>query len=217
MMFYGQDDLDSVRRLVWGRLFGHCVGKTREAAGRSVEETAHLAGMETSEWAAVESGFVPDPAKLRPMADALEIGYDQIATVGHALPGGLGAVKPTCRRPGPAGVLAAGTHNPICSPPEKGGESDQDEGRNRAKTLECKYQRRASPPLQVRDRSTGPRYDRSDSGMDPEVCRQKWTCRSEERQARMKRAALYMRVSTVDQHPGDAASRSASDGRSAGL
>ena len=50
-----------------------------EAAGRSVEETAHLAGMETSQWAAIESGFVPDPAKLRPMADALEIGYDKIA------------------------------------------------------------------------------------------------------------------------------------------
>ena len=79
MMFYGQDNLDSVRRLVWGRLFGQCVGKTREAAGRSVEETAHLAGMETSQWAAIESGFVPDPAKLRPMADALEIGYDKIA------------------------------------------------------------------------------------------------------------------------------------------
>ena len=55
MMFYGQDDLGSVRRLVWGRLFGQCVGKTREAAGRSVEETAHLAGMETSQWAAIES------------------------------------------------------------------------------------------------------------------------------------------------------------------
>jgi transcriptional regulator with XRE-family HTH domain len=79
MMFYGQDNLDSVRRLVWGRLFGQCVVKTREAAGRSVAEAAHLAGMETSQWAAIESGFVPDPAKLRPMADALEIGYDKIA------------------------------------------------------------------------------------------------------------------------------------------
>ena len=55
--------------------------------------------------------------------------------------------------------------------------------------------------LQVRDRSPGPRDDRSDSGMDPEVCRQEWTCRSQEKQARMKRAALYLRVSTVDQNP----------------
>jgi transcriptional regulator with XRE-family HTH domain len=81
IMFYGQDDLRPVRRLVWGRLFGQCVGKTREAAGRSVEEAAQLAGMEASEWSAVEAGFVPDPAKLRPMADALELRYDRIATM----------------------------------------------------------------------------------------------------------------------------------------
>jgi transcriptional regulator with XRE-family HTH domain len=81
MMFYGQDDLGSVRRLVWGRFFGLCIGKTREAAGRSVEEVAQLAGMETSQWAAVEAGFVPDPSQLRPMAGALEIGYDRIATM----------------------------------------------------------------------------------------------------------------------------------------
>ena len=81
IMFHGKDDLDQVRRLVWGRLFGQCVGKTREAAGRSVEQAAQLAGMEASEWAAVEAGYVPDPAKLRPMADALELGYDKIATL----------------------------------------------------------------------------------------------------------------------------------------
>jgi 2-keto-3-deoxy-galactonokinase len=80
-MFYGQDDLRPVRRLVWGRLFGQCVEKTREAAGRSVGEAACLAGMEASEWAAVEAGYVPDPAKLRPMAAALELGYDKIATM----------------------------------------------------------------------------------------------------------------------------------------
>jgi 2-keto-3-deoxy-galactonokinase len=81
MVFYEQDDLRPVRRLVWGRIFGQCVEKTREAAGRSVGETACLAGMEASEWAAVEAGYVPDPAKLRPMADALELGYDKIATM----------------------------------------------------------------------------------------------------------------------------------------
>lgn len=81
IIFYGQDDLNPVRRLVWGRLFGQCVGKTREAAGRSVAEAAHLAGMEASEWLAVEAGFVPDPSKLRPMADALERRYHRIATM----------------------------------------------------------------------------------------------------------------------------------------
>jgi hypothetical protein len=37
--------------------------------------------MEASEWSAVEAGFVPDPAKLRPMADALALRYDRIATM----------------------------------------------------------------------------------------------------------------------------------------
>jgi hypothetical protein len=81
MMFYGQDDLRSIRRMVWGRLFGQCVGKTRQAAGRSVAEAALLAGMESSEWAAVEAGYVPQAAQLRPMADALGLGYDKIATM----------------------------------------------------------------------------------------------------------------------------------------
>ena len=81
MMFYGKDDLGSVRRLIWGRLFGQCVEKTRQAAGRSIAEAAHLAGMEASEWASVEAGYVPDPAHLRPMADALELRYDRIATM----------------------------------------------------------------------------------------------------------------------------------------
>jgi transcriptional regulator with XRE-family HTH domain len=81
MMFYGQDDLDSMRRQVWGRLFGQCVEMTRQAAGRSVAEAADLAGMEASEWSAVEAGFVPDPAKLHPMADALALRYDRIATM----------------------------------------------------------------------------------------------------------------------------------------
>jgi 2-keto-3-deoxy-galactonokinase len=79
MMVYVQDDLALIRRQAWGRLFGSCIGKTREAGGHSVEEAAHLAGMATSEWAAIEAGYVPDPARLRPMAGALECGYEQIA------------------------------------------------------------------------------------------------------------------------------------------
>ena len=35
--------------------------------------------MATSQWAAIEAGYVPDPGKLRPMADALEICYGKIA------------------------------------------------------------------------------------------------------------------------------------------
>ena len=61
-----------IRRQAWGRLFGTCIEKAREAGGRSVEEAAHLAGMEACQWAAIEDGYVPDPAQLRPMAGALE-------------------------------------------------------------------------------------------------------------------------------------------------
>lgn len=81
MNFNVQDDFPLVRRKAWGRLFGSCIEKTREAGGLSVEEAAHLAGMDTCQWAAIEAGYVPDPAKLRPMADALELGYDKIATM----------------------------------------------------------------------------------------------------------------------------------------
>jgi len=77
-----QDGLPLIHRQVWGRLFGRCIEKTREAGGHSVEEAACLAGMETCQWAAIEAGYVPaDVAQLRSMAGALECGYDKIATL----------------------------------------------------------------------------------------------------------------------------------------
>jgi|BarGraIncu00222A_1022003.scaffolds.fasta_scaffold73316_1 transcriptional regulator with XRE-family HTH domain len=80
MMFYFENDLPLTRRLVWGRLFGSCIENVRETGGRSVEEAAHLAGMEASEWAAIEAGYVPEStARLRSMAGALELGYEKIA------------------------------------------------------------------------------------------------------------------------------------------
>lgn len=70
----------AVRRQAWGRMFGTAIRKVRETRGRSLEDTAQLAGMETSEWAAIEAGYVPlDMAMLRPMAAAMEISYDKIA------------------------------------------------------------------------------------------------------------------------------------------
>jgi transcriptional regulator with XRE-family HTH domain len=80
MRYRSQDDL-AFRRMVWGELFGHCVGKTRQAAGRSVEEAAGLAGMADSEWAAVEAGYVPHGDQLRPIADALGVSFDKIAVL----------------------------------------------------------------------------------------------------------------------------------------
>jgi hypothetical protein len=79
MKSLNQDDLCPARRMAWGQLFGNCIEKTREACGRSVEEAAHLAGMETAEWVAIEAGWVPDPAHLHPMSDALGLRFDKIA------------------------------------------------------------------------------------------------------------------------------------------
>jgi len=70
----------SVTRTAWRRLFGRMVQNRREAIGRSVEEAARLAGMESSEWAAIEAGHIPaDPARLRSMAAAIEVRFDQMS------------------------------------------------------------------------------------------------------------------------------------------
>ena len=75
-------DLGLDRRMVWGRLFGSCIEATRMAGGRSAEQTAHLAGMETSEWLAIEAGRVPETTtELRSMAGALECGFERIANL----------------------------------------------------------------------------------------------------------------------------------------
>ncbi|MGC1361880.1 MAG: helix-turn-helix domain-containing protein [Silvibacterium sp.] len=80
--FASQADFSAVRTEAWRRIFGMMIQKTRQATGRSLEESARLAGMESSEWAAVESGYIPaDPSRLRSMAAALEIRFEQMATM----------------------------------------------------------------------------------------------------------------------------------------
>ena len=74
-----QDNPDFTRRQAFGRLFGSGIEKTRQVCGRSLEEAARLSGMETSEWAAIEAGRVPDPGQLHPMSDALGLRHDKIA------------------------------------------------------------------------------------------------------------------------------------------
>jgi len=70
----------SVSRRAWRQIFGGMIRERREAIGRSLEEAARLAGMESSEWAAVESGHIPaDPDRLRSMAAALEVRFDHMA------------------------------------------------------------------------------------------------------------------------------------------
>jgi transcriptional regulator with XRE-family HTH domain len=67
------------RRQFWGGLFGYAIQKNRQNAGLSVGEAARLSGMEVSEWAAIEDGYVPQETnRLRAMAAALEISYDQL-------------------------------------------------------------------------------------------------------------------------------------------
>lgn len=61
------------RRKAWGQLFGGLLSDARLERGRSVEDAARAAGMEVSEWEAVEAGQVPDWAKACRMADALGV------------------------------------------------------------------------------------------------------------------------------------------------
>jgi Helix-turn-helix domain len=70
------------RRQFWGQIFGHMIQNAREESGRSLEETAELAGMELTDWLAVEAGHVPSGTTwVRPMADALALSYDQISSM----------------------------------------------------------------------------------------------------------------------------------------
>jgi hypothetical protein len=77
---YSTDNLS----VSWRRLFGIMIQDVRELTARSVEEAAQLAGMEPSEWAAIEDrDIVVDTAWLRPMADALGIRFDQMQDMVH--------------------------------------------------------------------------------------------------------------------------------------
>lgn len=68
-----------IRHRFWAGLFAKAIEHNRQARGLSVEDAAHLAGMEASQWAAIEAGVVPrTDAELRSIAGTLEIGYDQL-------------------------------------------------------------------------------------------------------------------------------------------
>jgi hypothetical protein len=71
-----------IRRESMGRLFGFGIQGARQSAGLSIEEAAHLSGMESSEWMAIEDGCVPqDINRLRAMAETMEISFDRIASM----------------------------------------------------------------------------------------------------------------------------------------
>jgi predicted transcriptional regulator len=69
------------RRQAWGHLFGGLLRDARLERGRSVTDAARAAGMEVSEWEAVEAGQVPDWAKACRMADALGVDRMGIASL----------------------------------------------------------------------------------------------------------------------------------------
>lgn len=81
-MSFSLQSSDELLRQSMGRLFGDCINEIRKKAGLSIEEAARLSGMEVSEWVAIEEGTVPqDISRLRAMADAIEISFDQIGTL----------------------------------------------------------------------------------------------------------------------------------------
>jgi len=70
----------TIRRQAWGQLFGGGIAEVRRLAGLSIEQAAEAAGMEASEWRAIEEGHVPDDQdKVLVMADAVHVPHDQIA------------------------------------------------------------------------------------------------------------------------------------------
>ena len=82
----------SVSRRAWLEIFGGMIEERREAIGRSVEEAARLAGMESSEWAAIESGHIPaNPERLRSMAAALEVRFDELSLLVYLCQGAWAA------------------------------------------------------------------------------------------------------------------------------
>jgi transcriptional regulator with XRE-family HTH domain len=91
MFISNQSTFTPARHQVYARLFGRCIEKIRESKCHSMDEMATLAGMESSEWAAIEAGHVPDDAaQLQSMAGALECHYDQIVNLALVCKGAWG-------------------------------------------------------------------------------------------------------------------------------
>jgi transcriptional regulator with XRE-family HTH domain len=72
---------ECVRRFYAG-IFASGIENARNATGRSIPEAARLAGMQLSEWMALESGaWLPQSSEqLRAIAGALDMDYDRLAS-----------------------------------------------------------------------------------------------------------------------------------------
>ena len=67
----------------WSRMFGRFIESARQKAGRSIEQTAALAGMSAAQWCGVEAGaYLPmTRQQLRIVADAVEMEWATMAEV----------------------------------------------------------------------------------------------------------------------------------------
>ena len=83
----------AMRRRVWGQMFGQLIQSSRETAGLSIDETARLAGMEVSEWEAIEAGYVPTDTGQAPRhGRGARNGLEPDGQAGAVLPPGLGRI-----------------------------------------------------------------------------------------------------------------------------
>jgi hypothetical protein len=57
------------------------VGRRRVFLGLSTAAAAELAGLELSEWCALEEGWVPDESAIRPIAATLQAGWPEVSLV----------------------------------------------------------------------------------------------------------------------------------------
>jgi transcriptional regulator with XRE-family HTH domain len=65
---------------IWPWLFADLIRDLRLARGLSLDQAARLAGLEYSEWAAIESGHPPvDSERLRPVAGVLEVDWEDLS------------------------------------------------------------------------------------------------------------------------------------------
>lgn len=65
---------------IWRWMFADLIRDLRRARKLSIEKAARLAGMEYSEWAALESGHPPvDSERLRPVAAVLEVDWEELS------------------------------------------------------------------------------------------------------------------------------------------
>ena len=68
----------AARREFYATALSRYVRRRREELGMTVEYAAKQAGMATSEWLVLESGWAPTYRELRPIAEVLEVGVSQL-------------------------------------------------------------------------------------------------------------------------------------------